>query len=179
MRRLILVELEQLVLKGGEPEEVVFLGDDFRGAAALGTIDRVGIVGDVEIVVDAVAALVKGFVDVARVAGAEKQAAHGAQMIGGGSAHEMGVADAESVPERAKNGGVAVDQFARGDTQFGGGAGDVLAVLVGAGEKSDVVTLHPFEARNRIGHQRGVRRADVRAGIGVVDRGGQVERRAV
>ena len=152
---------------------MVFLGDDFGGTAALRTIDGVGVVGDVEIVVDAVAALVKGFVDVAGVAGAQEQAAHGAQMIGGRGAHEMGVADAESVPERAKDGGVAVHELARGDAELGGGASDVFAVLVGAGEKGDVVTLHAFEARNRIGHQRGVRRADVRAGVGIVDRGGR------
>ena len=87
----------------------------------------------------------------------------------------MRVADAQLVPQRAENGGVAVHQFFRRDARFGGGAGDILAVLVGAGQKRYVVALHALETRHGVRDQSGVGRAHVRPRVGVIDRRGQIE----
>ncbi len=136
---LLLVKLQQFVLKRGELEEMIFLGNDLRGTAAERAIDGVGVIGDVQVVVNAIAALVKRFVDVAGIARAQKQPAHGAQVLGRGGAHKMRIADAEFVPKRAKHGGIAVHQFAGRDAGLGRGARDIFAVLVGPGKKGDIV----------------------------------------
>ena len=91
----------------------------------------------------------------------------------------MRVADAQLVPELAENRGIAVHVFARRDARLGRGAGDIFAVLVGAGKKGHVVALHALEAGDRIGNQSGVSRADVRARVGVVDWRGEIVPRTV
>ena len=55
-----------------------------------------------------------------------------------------------------------------------GGAFNVDAVLVGAGGEDGVESLHVFQRADGIGGDGGVGVADVRSGVGVVDRGGQV-----
>ena len=176
---LVLVELEELVLEGGELEEVVLLGNDFRGTAAKRAIDGIGGVGDVEIVENAVTPLIKGFVDESGIASAKQQAAHGAEVIERSGADEMRVADAQLIPQVAENRGVAVHVFARRDARLGCRAGDIFAVLVGAGDKGHVVTLHALKAGDRIGHQGGISRANVRARVGVVDWRGEIVARTV
>ena len=65
--RVVFVVLQQLVGEGRELEEVVFFGDGFGGAAAIGAgVAGLGVV-DVEFVEDAVLAGVAAFVDVAVV----------------------------------------------------------------------------------------------------------------
>ena len=56
-----------------------------------------------------------------------------------------------------------------------GGALDLLAVLVGAGEEPGVNAQRPLAARNGVGDHRGVGVADVRARVDVIDGGGEVE----
>ena len=170
----VFVQLHQAILKRGELEEIILLGDQFPGAAADRAVGGLLGIGDVEIVVDAVAALVEILVDVTGVARLQKQPPHGAQVLERRGADEVRVADAELVPQAAKNGRVAVHQLARRDAELGGGASDIFAVLVGAGEERHVVALHALEARDGIGHQRGVGRADVRPRVGVVNRRGQI-----
>ena len=77
---LVLVKLQELVLEGGELEKVVLLGNDFRGTAAKRAIDRIGGVGDVEIVENAVTALVKALCRCIRCR--ERAAAGGARRAG-------------------------------------------------------------------------------------------------
>src|ERR1700680_3547446 len=66
--------------------------------------------------------------------------------------------------------GVGLRRFACGF----GGALDVDTMLVGAGGEDRVEALHPLEASDGIGGDGGVGVADVRRGVGVRDRGGQV-----
>ena len=57
----------------------------------------------------------------------------------------------------------------------GGGALDLLAVLVGAGgEDHRLVTLHALQALDRVGGDGGVGVADVGSGVDVIDRRGEV-----
>src|SRR5215213_4965029 len=55
---------------------------------------------------------------------------------------------------------------------------DLLAVLVRSREEEHLVTEQPMPARDRVGHQRRVRVAEVRRGIDVVDRRRDVEAQA-
>ena len=137
------------------------------------------VVGHVEIVENAVTSLVKGFVDESGIASAQQEAAHGAEVFERSGADEMRVADAQLIPELAENRGIAVHVLARRDAGLGRRAGDIFAVLVGAGKKGHVVTLHALEAGDRIGNQSGVSRANVRARVGVVDRRGEIVPRTV
>ena len=52
---------------------------------------------------------------------------------------------------------------------------DRLAVLVGAGEEEDVLPPLAHVAREHVGRDRRVGVAEVRLGVDVVDRGGDVE----
>ena len=56
-----------------------------------------------------------------------------------------------------------------------GGALDVLAVLVGAGEQEGVVALHLLIAPDRVGHHRAVGVPEMRRRIDVIKRSGQVK----
>lgn len=58
---------------------------------------------------------------------------------------------------------------------LGGRLGDLLAMLVHAGEEEDVAPVHACEARSGIGRDGGVRGADVRLAVDVVDGRGYVE----
>ena len=69
---------------------------------------------------------------------------------------------------------IGVGELLRRFSRGFGGALDLLAVLVGAGEHHGVVALHALEARDGLGGHGGVRVPDVRRGIDVVDRSGQV-----
>jgi hypothetical protein len=51
---------------------------------------------------------------------------------------------------------------------------DLLAVLVGSGEEERVISQQPVAACEDVGHDGGVRVADVRAGVDVVDRCGEI-----
>ncbi len=56
-----------------------------------------------------------------------------------------------------------------------GGALDLLAVLVGAGEEQGVDAEGALAACDDVGNHRGVGGSDVRARVDVIDRGGEVE----
>jgi hypothetical protein len=69
-----------------------------------------------------------------------------------------------------------VDQLLRREAALGRGLLDLLAVLVGAGEEAGVVPAHPVEPGDRVAHHGGVRVAEVRDVVDVVDRRRDVER---
>ena len=60
---LVFVELQKFFLVGGEAKEIIFFGNQFRGAAADLAVGGLRRVADVEVVVDAVAAFVFAFED--------------------------------------------------------------------------------------------------------------------
>ena len=53
--------------------------------------------------------------------------------------------------------------------------GHLEAMLVGAGQEEDVAARIALEARDRVGGDRLIGVADMRAAVGVGDRGGDVE----
>ncbi len=106
--------------------------------------------------------------------GAADQILHGYGVARRSGADEIGVADAEELPEIAENLLVAVYKVGGGDAEFFGGAFDIDAVLVGAGEVGDVEAAHALVARDHVADDGGVGRADVRAGVRVIDGSGEV-----
>ena len=98
------VQLHQAILKRGQPEEIILLRDQLPGAPADRAIRRLLGIGNVKIVVDAVAALVEILVDVTGIARLQKQPPHGPQVLGGCGADEMRVPDAKLVPQASKDG---------------------------------------------------------------------------
>jgi len=92
-----------------------------------------------------------------------------------GGANEFVGGNTEFVPEGAPGFGHFGDEFGFGDACFFRGAFDVDAVFVGAGGHHDVVAAHALVAANHVGDDGGVRVADVREPVGVVDGRRQIE----
>ena len=100
----------------------------------------------------------------------------GALLVAGfGGADVVVVGDAHAVPEVAELDGDLVGELLRGDSGCGGGALDLLAVLVGAGEEEGVVAEQAVAAGDDVGRDGRVGVADVRARVDVVDRGSEIE----
>ena len=72
-------------------------------------------------------------------------------------------------------GRVAVRELLRADPLLLGGQLDRLAVLVGAGQEEDVLAPLAHVPREDVGGDRRVRVPEMRLGVDVVDRGGDVE----
>ena len=89
---------------------------------------------------------------------------------------EVVVGDLELAPEVLEGRYQRVAPGLRRHVVGGGGLGDLLAVLVEAGEELDVVAHRAAEARLDVGQDRGVGRAEVRGGVHVIDGRGDVER---
>ena len=83
-------------------------------------------------------------------------------------------AQAERLPLLLKFLGDDARELLRSLARCLGGALYFLAVLVGPGEQDGLVTLHPLEARDGLGSDRGVGVPDVRRSIHVVKRRGDV-----
>ena len=92
-----------------------------------------------------------------------------------GRADVVVVGEAHAVPQRAELRGDLVGELLRWDASGGGGALDLLAVLVGAGEEEGVVAEQAVTAREHVGNDGRVRMADVRPRVDVVDRRGEVK----
>ena len=96
-------------------------------------------------------------------------------MAGLGGADEVVVGDVEQLPHLAEASRGAVGPFERCDALGFGGALDLQPVLVGAGEEEHVVAVLAAPPGQRVGRDRGVRRADVGHVVHVVDRRRHIE----
>jgi len=96
-------------------------------------------------------------------------------VLGAGGADVVVVGDAHALPEILEGLRDLVGELLRRDAGGGGGALDLLAVLIGAGEEEGVVTEQAVAAGEYVRNDGGVRVADVRARVDVIDRGGDVE----
>ena len=179
----LVVEREQAVLEGGELEEVGLLLDALQRAAAvraevlaLGAALLVGLLdlglGEVGLLRHAVPAVVGALVEVAGLEHAVPEVLDRVVLARLGGADEVVVGDLELAPEVLEERGLGVAPLLRGHVMLGGGLGDLLAVLVHAGQELDVVARGAAEARLDVGEQGAVRGAQVRRGVDVVDRGG-------
>ncbi len=92
-----------------------------------------------------------------------------------GGADEEVVRDVDARQQREEALGVAVGQLLRGDALALGRLRDRLAVLVGAGEEEDLLAALAHVPGQDVGADRRVRVAEVRRGVDVVDRRGDVE----
>jgi hypothetical protein len=96
-------------------------------------------------------------------------------VAGFGGADIVVVGDAHALPERLELGGDLVGELLRRDAGGSGGALDLLAVLVSAGEEEGVVAEQAVAAADDVGGDGGVSVADVRARVDVVNGGREVE----
>ena len=167
-------EVEERELEGGEAEVVVGFGDGFGDAAAVRTADAGGAV-DVSLVGDAVLAGVGRKVDVAAVLEGLEEVLDALLVTEFGGADEVVVGDAHAVPQGVERGGDPVGELLRGDAGGVGGALDLLAVLVGAGEEEGVVAEQAMAPGEDVRDDGGIGVADVGARVDVVDRRGEIE----
>ena len=86
------------------------------------------------------------------------------------------VADVEFLPKRDEFRRDPVDELLRRDALFFGGLLHFLPVLIDAGEEENLLALQPMITRDDVGEDLLVRMADVRRTVGVIDRGGEIER---
>ena len=162
--------LLQPVLILGHLEEVVLLADVFGLGQVLGAESVFQFLFGVEaLAAVAVVAAVFAEVDVALVVEALQQHLHGLLVIGIGGADEAVVLYAELGPEVAEHAGNVVHEGLRRHAGGRGGLDDLVPVFIGAGLHAGVFAEHAVEALEGVGHDGGVRMAQMRAGVDIVD----------
>ena len=91
-----------------------------------------------------------------------------------GGANEEVIAGVDDRHQLTELLGISIRELLRGDSLALGGGLDRLAVLVGSGQEEDVLAALAHMAGEHVGGHRRVRVAEMRLGVYVVDRGGQV-----
>ena len=171
------VQLLQLLLEAGEPEEpVLLLLAVQRDAVDRARVVRADLVLGLEVrAAGAVPALVLALVDVAVVVDALHDLLDPLLVAGVGGADEEVVGRVDARHQVLEAGGVAVGQLLRRDALALGGERDRLAVLVRAGEEEHDLASLAHVAGEDVRPDRGVRVTEVRCRVDVVDRGRDVE----
>ncbi len=178
--RLRFIEIEQLLLIFGEPEEVALLLHPFhRGpggrAAHLVLADGGLALGVVGLVAHRVPAGIFRQVDVAGLLHALPDRRRGAVMARLGGAYEVVVGAVEPLHHGPEKLHVAIGELPRSEALAARGLQHLDAVLVGAGEEIDVVPVEPHEACDGVGRDRLVGVPDMRRPVRVGDRRRDVE----
>ena len=157
-------------------KEVVGLAAPFRRGGVLRQLAvHQLLVGDEPLLTHRIEPLVLGRIDVTGVVEALQHLPHHLGMARFGGADKVVVGDVEPLPRAAKALADAVGERLRVGAGRGRGLIHLLAVLVGAGQKVGAVAVEPMPARQEVGDDGGVGVAEVRFGVDVVDRGGDVE----
>ena len=171
---------QELILVVAHLEEIAFFREYLCFLAAVRavvTVDQLQI-GEKGFAACAVVAAVGRFVDVAFFVDDLEELLHRFDVVVVGSADEFVVVDEERLPEVFKSARPFDDLvdvlFWRHASSFGG-ALDLHAVLVAAGEKEGVDAAHFFVARSSVGEHRAVGVADVQLGAWIIDRCGNIE----
>ena len=177
---MLVVELEQRLLELGQLEEPVLLAAGLLHRALAVGADELAVLvllevglGVVSFLVHTIPAFVAALVAVALVVEVLPELLHGAGMARLSRAHEIGVGDVEKIPHVAESRLHGVAPFLRRHALRGGRVGDLLAMLVHAGDERHVVAIHALVARDGVGCDGGVRRAQMRCGIHVINRCGE------
>src|SRR5882757_7780612 len=173
--RIPFVKIEQRFLKRGQLEIVIFFGDGFRGAAAIGTVVARFRFGHERVVVDAVLPGVNSFVDVTVFSAKFEKPLHGPHVLDIRGANKFISGNSKLVPKRFPRDGHPRHVFRLWNARFLRGAFDVHAVLVRTRGHHDFVAAHALVTANRISNDRRIRVADVWQAVRVVDRRGQIE----
>ena len=177
--RLRLERLLQARLVGAHAEEVVLLGD-LRGRHAVVGADAVHQLALLveALAAEAVEAAVAAEVDVAARVHPGQDLLHVAHVVGVRGADEVVVAEPRLLPGRAEERAHAVGVRLRRYARRRRGLRDLVPVLVGARQREHGTPARAPEARQDVAHQRHVEVAEVRLGVHVEERRGQVERLA-
>src|SRR5207247_3742979 len=133
------------------------------------------LVGVDPLAAEAVVAAVLAEVDLARVPERLEDPLHDGLVPLLGGADEVVVADPQPLPRLAELGGDAVGIGPGLHARLGCGLGDLVAVLVGAGQDAHVVASQPVIAGHRVGDDRRVGVPQVGRRVPVVARGGEIE----
>ena len=163
----------------GQTEEVSLLLGVDNGAAAVGaaTVDELAL-GPEALAGGAVFADILALVDVALLVHLLENLLDGGNMVVIGRADEAVIADVHQLPQILDALGAlddVIDELLRRNTGLLGLQLDLLAVLVGAGQELDVVTLQPLVAGHSVGSDGAVGMADVQLIAGIIDRRCNVE----
>ena len=184
----LVIKLEQLVLEGGKLKEVglllhaleraVAIGAEVLADAAVLLVTLLDLrVGEVGLVGHAVPAVVAALIQVAGLLHALPQILHGVMLTRLGGADEVVVGNLELAPKLLEVRSLAVGPLLRRHVVLGCGLGDLLAVLVHAGQELDVIAGRAAIASLNVGDDGGISRAQVRIGVDVVDGRRDKERR--
>ena len=170
------VELEQLVLVGGEPEEVVLLLDPLGDGVVQRAlaVDEL-VLGLERLAADAVEARVDVLVDVAVVVDALQELADERLVAFVARPDEEVGLGVQPWRQAAPGLGDLVDVLLSAEALTLSDPPDLRRVLVDAGEKEGLVAALPMVPRENVGRDRRVRVPDVRFVVDVVDRRGHVE----
>ena len=171
----LVVEREQPVLPRREPEEVARLLDPFdRRAAGRLAVDQLGL-GVERFVAHRIPAGIGAEVDLVARDEFAPELLHRGLVARLGGADEVVVGKREQLAETAERLGNAVDELLRRLAGRGRRLFHLLAVLVGTGQEHHLAPVEPHETRQRVAGQRGVRVADMRLVVDVINRRGDVE----
>ena len=185
---MLVIELEQFILERGKLEEVGLLLHALERTMAVGaqvlTLATVLLValldlglGEVGLVGNAIPTVVAALVQVARFLHALPEVLHGMTLAWLGSADKIVIGDLELFPKVLEVRSLAIGPLLRSHAMLGSGLGNLLTMLVHAGQELDVVAGGATIARLHVGKNRRIRRSQMRIGIDVVNRRGDKERR--
>ena len=172
----VLVVLQQAVGIFAGLEEIRFLLGFIHGAAAVGAAAVLQLrFGPEALARLAVHALVGAFIDVALLVQPGKDGLHALDVVVVGRADEPVIGDVHHLPQVLDRGHNGVHIFFGRHALGGGLVLDLLAVLVGAGQKHHVVAFGALVAGDGVAGHRRVAVADVQLVAGVVDGGRNVK----
>ncbi len=172
---ILLVELQQRLLPGGQAEEIAgFLHPLHRRAGrrqlfAVRLLGQFGL-GEERLVAHRIPALIAAEIDVPPLLQALPQRLGRRQMARFGGADEVVVGELHRLGEIAEIPRHRIGERLRLHARGGGGFFDLLTVFVGAGKETHVVSVQPHEPRQGVAGDRGVGMADVRLIVHVIDR---------
>jgi len=169
-----IVVFEQRALEGREFEEIVFLVDCLRDASAV-RAGRTRRNIDERFVGDTVLAGVGALVDISAVLQQREELRDSALVARLGGADKVVVGEAHAVPQSAELRRDLIGKLLRAAIRLLGRALNLLPVLVGSGEEKSILAQAAFAPRDHIRNHRGIGCSDVRAGVDVVDRRGEIE----
>ena len=172
----LVVVREQLVAKLGEFEKPILLVDDLDLAAAVGTlaVNQVAF-GELRLARRAIVAVVGSLVEVAVVMELLHEVLDALHVARLRRADEVVVGDIEVAPQLGELRHLAIAPLLWRHAVRGSGLGDLLAMLVHAGEEEDIAPVHARETCGGVSRDSGVRGTDVRLAVNVVDGRGYVE----